>query len=175
MPPGMLNGAAAEDGAAAEPLDDVAKVRIARGKKSGEWMELQAATPGEKGEPSAAARLVRFKDDSRFLAPAAFTLLHAPFAKALPGFDAFQANFFSPAALARLAAELETFAREVAGVDNAAAAKTSLAGVSDLVARVRSDEEWRTLRDTLVKTMRDIASFATELSKSDRGLWVVAP
>lgn len=114
MPTGMLvppsgDASASGDagpGAAVDPL------RIARGVKSGSWTELQVARPGDA--PSR-TDFEHWREDSRFVSLEAMTLMHEPFARALPGFDLFLPRLYDPAALAKLATELDAFAARSAG------------------------------------------------------------
>jgi hypothetical protein len=83
-----------------------------RNLHAGTWTELQRARPGDRADR---AEFQRWGADSRFLSLDAMTLLHEPFARALPGFDLFLPRLFGPAALAKLAIELEAFATRSRG------------------------------------------------------------
>jgi hypothetical protein len=113
MPTGMLvpalpskGGGGGHANANADPL------RVARGVKSGAWTELQVARPGDSTERK---DFEHWRDDSRFVSLEAMTLLHEPFARALPGFDLFLPRLYDPAALTRLATELDAFAQRATG------------------------------------------------------------
>jgi hypothetical protein len=106
-PPAGVEGAAGE-------------LRVMRSLKSGTWTELQRARPGDRADRR---ELQRWGDDSRFVSLDAMTLLHEPFARALPGFDLFLPRLFGPAALAKLATELEAFAKRSRGTIAATASE----------------------------------------------------
>lgn len=121
MPTGMLVPQSTGDGGGAARGE---AMRIARGVKSGAWVELQAAAPGDE---AGRRTFDRFRDDSRFVSLEAMTKLHEAFALALPGFDLFLPRLFGPDALTKLATELDALAgrsaadivglaRELAGV-----------------------------------------------------------
>ena len=105
---------------------------MARHIKSGAWVELQVARPGDDVERR---EFTHWNDDSWFVSLDAMTALHEPFARVLPGFDLFLPRLFTPDALARLADELDAFARsratgtlattarELAAIARSAAAK----------------------------------------------------
>jgi hypothetical protein len=87
-------------------------LRVAHGVKGGAWTELQIAAAGDRPER---VTFQHWRDDSSFVSLEAMTLMHEAFAKALPGFDLFLPRLFDPAALTRLAVELESFAQRGAG------------------------------------------------------------
>jgi hypothetical protein len=103
MPPGMLVPTDAPSAAASS----APSLRLARHVKAGAWTELQVALPGDR-----AGRMdfQHWRDDSTFVSLEAMTLLHEPFARALPGFDLFLPRLFAGEALVKLAAELDAFA-----------------------------------------------------------------
>jgi hypothetical protein len=122
MPSGMLVPVRAGDGGAVDPADPF---RLARGKTGGAWIELQVARGGDTPERRAFAR---WAADSWFVSLSAMTLLHEPFARALPGFDLFLPRLFAPSALVALERELEAFARGApAGVASTARELATLA------------------------------------------------
>jgi hypothetical protein len=99
--------------ASAVPVEGAAgELRVMRNMKAGPWTELQRAPPGDQANRTG---FQRWRDDSRFVSLDAMTLLHEPFARALPGFDLFLPRLFGPAALAKLATELEAFAKRSRG------------------------------------------------------------
>lgn len=113
MPTGMLvpvlvDGGAGGTGGSAAPTG----MRVARGIKSGAWTELQLAKPGDVATRT---DFQHWRDDSSFVSLEAMTLLHEPFARALPGFDLFLPRLFGPEALVKLAAELDAFAQRSTG------------------------------------------------------------
>jgi hypothetical protein len=123
MPPGMLVPTDAPSAQASPPTD----LRVARHVKEGAFVELQIARPGDR---ESRRDFERWRDDSLFVSLPAMTLLHEPFARALPGFDLFLPRLFGGAALAILAAELDAFAgrassaaREIAELARVTAAK----------------------------------------------------
>ncbi|HSO34301.1 MAG TPA: hypothetical protein VLT33_17315 [Labilithrix sp.] len=108
MPQGMLvpsDAPSATPGAATE-------LRVWRHVKGGAFAELQVARPGDRADRR---DFERWRDDSVFVPLPAMTLLHEPFARALPGFDLFLPRLFEGEALARLAAELDAFAGRASG------------------------------------------------------------
>jgi hypothetical protein len=126
MPTGMLVPADAVSAAASS-----ASLRVARQVRGGAWAELQLARPGDRPDRR---DFQRWRDDSTFVSLEAMTLLHEPFARALPGFDLFLPRLLADEALVRLAAELDVFAlrsqgeiaataRELAAIARDAAAK----------------------------------------------------
>lgn len=116
MPAGMLMpGAEAGAGAGASAGAEAgaeAGAGVVRGRKSGAWVELQRARPGDGDDRR---EFTRWDDDSWFVSIDAMTALHEPFARALPGFDLFLPRLFSPEALVRLGEELAWFARAANG------------------------------------------------------------
>jgi hypothetical protein len=128
MPTGMLVPAA---GTGTRAEADSGALRVARNVKGGGWTELQLARPGDKPDR---VDFQHWRDDSRFVSLEAMTLMHEPFARALPGFDLFLPRLYGPDALTRLAIELDAFAgkssgpivetaRELAGLARETAAK----------------------------------------------------
>jgi len=111
MPSGMLVPAAAGDEAGANP-PSAANLRIARHVRGGAWTELQVAAPGDAPTRN---DFQHWRDDSIFLSLEAMTLLHEPFARALPGFDLFLPRLYGPDALAKLSTELDAFATRSSG------------------------------------------------------------
>jgi hypothetical protein len=97
-------------------------LRIARHVRGGAWTEIQVAAPGDT---PARKDFQHWRDDSVFLSLEAITLLHEPFARALPGFDLFLPRLFGPEALAKLATELEAFAKRSSGPINETAIELS--------------------------------------------------
>lgn len=91
---------------------------IARGIKGSAWVELQVARSGDTAERKA---FEHFRDDSRFVSLEAMTSMHEPFARALPGFDLFLPRLYEPSSLAKLATELDAFARRETGPASATA------------------------------------------------------
>lgn len=87
-------------------------LRIARHVRGGAWTEIQVAGVGDT---TARADFQHWRDDSVFVSLEAITLLHEPFARALPGFDLFLPRLFGPDALAKLATELEAFSKKASG------------------------------------------------------------
>jgi hypothetical protein len=115
MPTGMLMPV---EGGGATPAVDAGAgagpnaLRIARGVKSGAWTELQLAKPGDA---PGRTDFQHWRADSSFVSLEAMTLLHEPFARALPGFDLFLPRLFGPEALVKLGAELDSFAQRSTG------------------------------------------------------------
>lgn len=121
MPTGMLVPQGSSEGGATERGD---AMRLARGIKSGAWVELQVAAEGDQADRRS---FERFRGDSRFVSLEAMTKLHEAFALALPGFDLFLPRLFGGEALNKLARELDALAerggasvvgvaRELAGI-----------------------------------------------------------
>ena len=118
MPAGMLlPSESAAPSAAAPP--GTSELRIARHVEGGAFTELQVARPGDRADRR---DFERWRDGSSFVSLAAMTLLHEPFARALPGFDLFLPRLFAGDALAKLASELDAFAARTQG-DIAAVAR----------------------------------------------------
>ena len=119
MPPGMLmpageGGERSEQGKPAGEGSggDAAGLRVARHVKSGAWTELQVAAAGDTADKK---DFQHWREDSVFVSLEAMTLLHESFARALPGFDLFLPRLFGPDALAKLATELDGFAKTSSG------------------------------------------------------------
>lgn len=108
MPTGMLVPSDAPS--AATP--GAPSLRLARDVKSGPYVELQTSRPGDRADR---LDFQHWRDDSQFVPLEAMTLLHEPFARALPGFDLFLPRLYSPEELVRLAAELDGFAKSSQG------------------------------------------------------------
>jgi hypothetical protein len=108
MPPGMLVPTDAPSAAASSAPN----LRLARHVKGGAWTELQVAPRGDR---PGRMDFQHWRDDSTFVSLDAMTLLHEPFARALPGFDLFLPRLFGKEALLKLAAELDAFAARSAG------------------------------------------------------------
>ena len=108
MPTGML----VPSDAPAAAASTTSSLRVARNVKAGPWTELQVARPGDRAER---LDFQHWRDDSHFVSLEAMTLLHEPFARALPGFDLFLPRLYPPAALTKLAAELDDFAKRADG------------------------------------------------------------
>jgi len=118
MPAGMLLPNDNDAPSAAAPLI-ASELQIAHHVKGGAFTELQVARPGDRADRR---DFEHWRDDSSFVSLAAMTLLHEPFARALPGFDLFLPRLFAGEALAKLASELDAFAARTQG-DIAAAAR----------------------------------------------------
>lgn len=127
MPTGMLVPSDARPADASSS----SSLRLARHVKGGAWAELQVARPGDRADRM---DFQHWRDDSIFVSLEAMTLLHEPFARALPGFDLFLPRLYADEALAKLSGELEAFAlrsqgeiaataRELAAIARDAAAK----------------------------------------------------
>ena len=117
MPTGML-----VPGATASAIVDAgagSALHVTRGMRGGAWTELQIAAAGDRPERVA---FEHWRDDSVFVSLEAMTLMHEAFARALSGFDLFLPRLFDPAALTKLAAELESVAQRTSG-DIAGAAR----------------------------------------------------
>lgn len=127
MPSGMLvpqdNGEGGAGGAGA-PDQSGEGMRVARGIKSGAWVELQVAGEGDQADRRS---FDRFRDDARFVSLEAMTKLHEAFALALPGFDLFLPRLFGGEALSKLARELDALAAK--GGASAAGLARELAGI----------------------------------------------
>jgi hypothetical protein len=120
-PPSSSASASAGAGTAPAPVEGATgELRVMHNLKAGTWTELQRARPGDRPDR---AEFQRWRDDSRFVSLDAMTLLHEPFARALPGFDLFLPRLFGPAALAKLATELEAFAKRSRGTIAATASE----------------------------------------------------
>ncbi len=172
MPAGMLAPAAsAGPTGSTTPLGSAA-LEVARGVRSGPWVELQIAPASDTASRSS---FDRWKDDSRFVSIEAITLLHGPFARALPGFDLFVPRLFAAAAATKLANELEAFAAELDGVTTASAAREKWGAQSELVHALADDAAWTRTRGTLAATARELAGFAKAASAKGGGVWVLGP
>lgn len=169
MPTGML--APLPDAPPSSPPGSAAdRLAIARGKKGGEWAELQVARAGDAPDRSA---FEHWQAESRFLSLDAMTLLHDPFARALPGFDLFLPRLLDGPALGRLRAELEALKGQLAAMPNVAAAKARWGEVSTLVGGLVDDTSWVAARAALVATIDELSRFAGELQASSKSLWVL--
>lgn len=107
MPKGML-----VPSDAVAPASTTASLRIARNVKGGPWTELQVARPGDRADRK---DFHHWRDESSFVSLEAMTLLHEPFARALPGFDLFLPRLYPPDALTKLATELDDFGKRADG------------------------------------------------------------
>lgn len=112
MPTGMLVPIDAPSAASSAPAAGASSLRLARHVKGGAWTELQIARPEDRPERY---EFDHWRDDSTFVSLEAMTLLHEPFARALPGFDLFLPRLYGGEALTRLAAELDAFAARSRG------------------------------------------------------------
>ena len=124
MPAGMLlpndnDNDNDNDAPSAAAPRGTSELRIARHVEGGAFTELQVARPGDRADRR---DFERWRDGSSFVSLAAMTLLHEPFARALPGFDLFLPRLFAGDALAKLASELDAFAARTQG-DIAAVAR----------------------------------------------------
>lgn len=106
MPVGMLSPAGSSAGADTD-AGERPSLGLAKGQKSGSWVELQIAGASDDASKKT---FEHWKDDSRFLSVDALTQLHGVFARAMPGFDLFLPRLFAGEALAKLVKELEAFA-----------------------------------------------------------------
>lgn len=169
MPVGMLTPLpdAAPPAPPGSPAD---RLSMARGKKGGEWAELQIARPGESPERTS---FERGQPDSRFLSLDAMTLLHHPFARALPGFDLFLPRRFDGAALGRLRVELAAMKAQVEAIPNVAAAKERWGEASALLAALPDDTAWLDARGALVRTIDDLSALADDVERQGGSLWVL--
>lgn len=129
MPTTTPDAATTEAGASVTEDAGAAAGRVVRGRTSGAWVELQYARPGDAVDRR---DFTRFRDDSWFVSLETMTMLHEPFARALPGFDLFLPRLFAPDALARLADELAAHARTSGG--ESAMAASELARIVTLAA-----------------------------------------
>lgn len=168
MPRGMLVPASAAPSVTGGPL--AARMRRAPSPDAGAWIALAPAATGDTGErpPADVAKVA----GTTWVSPDAMTLLHDAFARAKPDFDPFRPHLLDAAALRKLDAELAAFAQAWAPVTTAAAAKARFEG-SDLVRAVKTDDEWREVRDALLATVDAIRRDCVELAGQGRGLWVV--
>lgn len=140
---------------------------LAREKREGAWAEIQlAADAGAPPRP-------RWQTDSRFLSLEAMAFLHDPFATALAGFDLFVPHFFDPSALFRLAGELADREAQVRATTSVREARARWATASTFVAGLTTDEEWGQARETLLATLRDLATLARIVGGRGEGLWVL--
>lgn len=176
MPTGML--APLPDAPPLPPPETPAeRLSMARGKKGtdaaavGQWVELRLARPDEP--PARPLHDGAEAVDSRFLSIDAMTLLHEPFARALPGFDLFLPRLFDAAALGRLHAELSSVRRELGAVSSVAAAKALWGNVSNLVQSLPDDASWQAARSALLVTIDELSRLAEALEKKGQGLWVL--
>jgi len=167
MPRGMLGTASA----ALEPAADaVTKLSIARGKKGGEFAELQTATAGDAPDKT---DFTHWKADSIFLSLDAMTVLHDPFARSLPGFDLFLPRLFGPTALGRLKTELATLRTQLAPMQTVAAAKTRWAEVATVIRDLPDDAAWLRARAALIATIDELSVLIGGLEKGGQSLWVL--
>ena len=143
---------------------------MARGKTSGEWAELQIARANDGPDRSA---FERWQPDSRFLSLDAMSLLHEPFARALPGFDLFLPRHFDGAALGRLRAELALSKTALVAMPSARAAKARWGEASSLVAALPDDVAWLDARAALLGTIDALSELALDLETKGLGLWVL--
>jgi hypothetical protein len=169
MPTGML-APLPHPPATPNPGSAPERLAVARGKKGGEWAELQIARLNDAPDR---ASFDHWQGDSRFLSLDAMTLLHDPFARALPGFDLFLPRLFDRASLGRLRAELATLKMELGAMSNVGTAKARWGEVSTLVAALPDDTAWVSARAALIATIDELSGLATELEARGDRLWVL--
>jgi hypothetical protein len=174
MPAGMLvpvegGAAAAKDGGERSAAE---RLRITRGEKGGAFSEIQVAPPGELPDRWG---FDHWRADSSFVSLDAMTLLHVPFARALPGFDLFLPRLFPPDALERLVVELAAFEKEWTVLSTLAQAKARWAKYSELVERLRDDAEWNAAKGALVETIHELSAMAKSHAAKKQSLWVLGP
>jgi hypothetical protein len=146
------------------------RLSIARGKKQGEWAELQVARANDAPDRTA---FDRGQADSRFLSFDAMPLLHEAFARALPGFDLFLPRLFDAAALGRLRTELTAQKAQLAATPNVSAAKARWGEVSTLVAGLNDEVAWLGARAALMATIEELLVLAADLTRNGQGLWIL--
>lgn len=164
MPRGMLVPSSAPTGVAAMGPGALAeRVRLSTAHDAGSWVELTptAGESPERGAPGA-----------RWLSPEVMALLHDAFSRAQPGFDPFRPHRLDAPALRRLDAELAAFAGAWGAISTASSARAGFEG-SELVQATKNDEEWRALREALLRTVDELRRMAVELAGQGRGLWVL--
>ncbi len=167
MPTGMLAplpGTTPSDA----PASPAERLALGRGKKSGEWAELQSARPDDGPDRRS---FERWQPDSRFLSLEAMGLLHESFARALPGFDLFLPRLFDPAALGRLRAELSATKAQLATITDVRTAKARWGEASSLVAELADDTAWLDARNAFVGTIDELTALSADLEAKGRGLW----
>lgn len=169
MPPGMLTPlpSAASASPPGSPAD---RLSMARERRGGEWAELQIAQPGDSPERTS---FERGQPGARFLSLDAMTLLHDPFARALPGFDLFLPRRFDGAALGRLRLELATMKAQVGAIPNLAAAKGRWGEASSLVAALPDDTAWLDARGALLRTIDELTALVADVETQGGSLWVL--
>jgi hypothetical protein len=166
MPTGMLAPAPVGDAAPSS----AARLRIAVHQKGGDWTELQIASPDDRpNKPT----FEHWRDDSRFVSLDAMTLLHDPFARAMPGFDLFLPRLFDREALLRLHAELLAYKQTWIAIGSLAEAKARWAPYSTFVRELPDDAAWIAARDALARTIDELASLAHDLGTKGQSLWVL--
>ncbi len=164
MPRGMLVPSSAVTGdIVPSPVALPERVRLASAHDAGTWIEL-TPTAGEvpaRGAPGA-----------RWVSPDVMTLLHDAFSRAKPGFDPFRAHLLDAPALRRLDAELAAFAGTWSAISTASSAHARFES-SEVVQATKSDEEWRALREALLRTVDELRRMAVELAGQGRGMWIL--
>jgi hypothetical protein len=149
----------------------------ARGRASGEWIELQVAQPGASpaaGGSGASPRFERWHADSLFLSPDAMAFFHDAFARSLAGWNPFVPQLLDAEALGRLDERLETLDRELEATPDVVGAKARWAGVSSLVSGMSDDASWSSARVALRGTIRDLRAFCKRLRDQGERLWVLS-
>lgn len=167
-PPAMPSGMLAPLPAIPPRVDAVEALSMTRGKTAGEWIELQLAATNDVPDRRT---FERWLPESRFLSLDAMTLLHDPFARALPGFDLFLPRLLDPPALARLDAELVAFGASVATL-SLVDAKRRFA--SPVIHSLENEASWQAVRSALLNTVEELTGLARGLAPTGRGLWIVA-
>jgi hypothetical protein len=150
--------------------DAPARFALARGKTSGEWVELQVADPADRPDRAPEAR---WRADSRYLSLDAMAFFHDAFARAAPGIDLFVPRLLEVAALRRLGNGLESLSKDLEATETLADAKTRWAPVSSLISGLPDEASWRAARVSLLGTIRELSALVAErLIHGDR-LWVL--
>src|SRR5262249_32951915 len=147
MPIGLLAPSPLEKGQsdagprpAARSASPAERLTMLRGavKDSG-WIELQL---GHANDGPGRSSFERGQATSSFVSVDVMTLLHEPFARALPGFDLFVPRLFDGEALGRLVTELTTLREQLGTMSSVSAARSRWGEVSTLVAELPDDAAW---------------------------------
>lgn len=174
MPTGMLVPIEAAPSASTAPDDPRPSRRLAltTGETGGSFVELQVPRKPDRPERT---QFTRWLKTSHYVTLDALTLLHAPFARAQPGFDSFLPRYMGPYALERLVTELATFEKEWNELTSLAAAKEKWARQSTFIDGLASEAEWTEAKATLLTTVQRLSALAGARAKSDEALWVLPP